>query len=427
MAAQSVTLQGPDSPITITPEKSSGLNAIFVLKSMEGASLHYKCKGSGEVKWYLYGNLGGGHAQEIDNFTTINGESILNNLSGDTGYIIEEGTDRYYLWLTDYSAHRLSMEGIDIGNEQDCGTAYISIKGHGAPIYYYTITGRQSTLSRDITITWHTQQWNEDNHEFITIEAEKVLEYISPTTIITPAPLCSTNFYASGDRFLQQWGEELTVQSGVYAPTSVEVHTQAEQLKEDIENSNEISSGDGLGGSAPAEITFTAYISDAVLHNEWQFSHDADFSNIQYRFSQQELSYTFTEEGTTYVRFIGSNADGSCEAESEVYTVSIGASELHCPNAFSPDASSGINDEWKVSFKSLITFKCWIFDRYGTQLFYFDDPLQGWDGKYKGKFVKPGVYYYVIEATGSDGKHYKKGGDINILRYRQARGAGSGE
>ena len=33
------------------------------------------------------------------------------------------------------------------------------------------------------------------------------------------------------------------------------------------------------------------------------------------------------------------------------------------------------------------------------------------------KKVDPGVYYYVIEATGADDKKYKKGGDINIIRY----------
>ena len=33
-----------------------------------------------------------------------------------------------------------------------------------------------------------------------------------------------------------------------------------------------------------------------------------------------------------------------------------------------------------------------------------------------GKYVAPGVYFYVIEAEGSDGKKYKKKGDINILR-----------
>ena len=32
------------------------------------------------------------------------------------------------------------------------------------------------------------------------------------------------------------------------------------------------------------------------------------------------------------------------------------------------------------------------------------------------KYVQPGVYFYVIEAEGSDGIKYKEKGDINILR-----------
>lgn len=107
----------------------------------------------------------------------------------------------------------------------------------------------------------------------------------------------------------------------------------------------------------------------------------------------------------------------------------IGASELKCPNAFSPGASEGVNDLWKVSYRSLTEFECWIFNRYGTQLFHFSDPEDGWDGKYRGKLVPPGVYFYVIEARGADGKQYRKAGDINILRYKtsgSSTGGGQG-
>ena len=45
----------------------------------------------------------------------------------------------------------------------------------------------------------------------------------------------------------------------------------------------------------------------------------------------------------------------------------------------------------------------------------FKDPSMGWDGKYKGKYVPAGVYYYVINAVGSDGRKYKLSGDINII------------
>ena len=48
---------------------------------------------------------------------------------------------------------------------------------------------------------------------------------------------------------------------------------------------------------------------------------------------------------------------------------------------------------------------------------HFTDPAEGWDGTYRGKLVPPGVYYYVIKATGTDGQEYKLAGDINILKY----------
>ena len=48
----------------------------------------------------------------------------------------------------------------------------------------------------------------------------------------------------------------------------------------------------------------------------------------------------------------------------------------------------------------------------------FSDPSMGWDGKYKGKLVPAGVYFYVIKAKGSDDKKYNLSGDINVIKYK---------
>ncbi|MDE6062756.1 MAG: T9SS type B sorting domain-containing protein, partial [Duncaniella sp.] len=159
-------------------------------------------------------------------------------------------------------------------------------------------------------------------------------------------------------------------------------------------------------------------VTDAALFKEWQLSRFEDFEDTHLRFQELSFDYTFTEEGTTYVRFMCANADGSCEAYGDVYTVSIGASSLKCPNAFSPNGD-GVNDEWKVSYSSIVSFDCHIFDRYGHEMASFSDPSLGWDGKYKGKLVPSGAYYYVIKARGADGKNYKLSGDINIVNYEQ--------
>ena len=47
------------------------------------------------------------------------------------------------------------------------------------------------------------------------------------------------------------------------------------------------------------------------------------------------------------------------------------------------------------------------------------------DGKYKGKYVPAGTYYYVIKARGSDGRDYKLSGDINIINSKNINRAES--
>lgn len=136
------------------------------------------------------------------------------------------------------------------------------------------------------------------------------------------------------------------------------------------------------------------------------------------RMRELETTYTFRELGTFYVRFVCADASGECEYYSDTYTVSIGNSSLQCPNAFSPGASEGVNDEWKVSYRSIVSYECHIFNRNGVKMTSMTDPSQGWDGKYNGKLVPAGVYYYVIKATGADGKKYNLSGDINIVNYK---------
>lgn len=419
---------GERAVLEYTPERSTGLDAIYVAYDASSLASMVITPADGTLSVSRYSNLGGGYAQPVS-FRSDGGNAVVDNPEGDMGYIIESGGRSTYIWIVDYSRHPMQLSGLRGAEPQECDNTRLEVQGVGEAIYYYTIDGRRCELARDIEVKYNSLEWSDDAEGFIQVALTRTLPHLTPEISVTPPIYCSTVFAISGDRFLKAWDMEKHLESTPVPPNGIASHTSAEQTNlpdegEEAEPSNVIKTEvAGIGGSAPVDVSFRAWVTDAVVHNEWQVATDEQFDNIDCRFNEQNLDYTFTGEGTYYVRYVGSNADGSCETYGETYTVGIGSSELKIPNAFTPN-EDGVNDVWKVAYRSLISFSCSIFDRYGTQLFHFSDPSQGWDGKYKGKYVKPGVYFYVIEAKGADGRSYKKGGDINIIKSKRYESSG---
>lgn len=415
--AASVTFIGNDKNIiSEKPAASTGLNDLFVLYNINGVSVQYKASSSATVTWYRYNNLGGGYAEIVPS-TKHDDIYTLTKLESDMGYIIEEGTNRYYFWVVDYSKHYFDIDALNISTEQECDVVALNPIGYGDAIKYYTINGQAKELDRGIKLSYNTLEYNAESGTYNQVELTE--SYASLTeTIRAIAPLCDTEFTLSGDRFLQAWGEENSVTSELYNTNAISAETIVTQTMREVDN--EKKEDVALGGSAPVDIEFYAVCSDAVVYKEWQFATDAEFENITYRMNETQFTYTFREQGTTYVRFMASNNEGTCDFYSSTYEVFIGESSIDCPNAFSPDATEGINDEWKVSYKSIISFECYIFNRWGIKMAEFNDPSQGWDGKYNGKYVPAGVYYYIIKAEGADGRKYDLKGDINIIKYNNS-------
>lgn len=412
----------------IVPEKSTGLNHIYVLYGVEGVSMEYTATSAERVVWYAYSSQGGGYAEEITDIRTQGSKTTLPQVVANQGYIIEEGTKRTYVWVVNYADHYLRFVNIAAAAPEDCGTTTLNIDGTADEIPYFTITGVRKVLNRDIRLTYRTLVWDEENLLWQQVDTMQHLSSIKPQ-IVVQAPLCNTSFHLAGDRFLQFWNEDVEMESVSYTTTAVDVRATAVEQKngdsigdsgnsdDDEADDDSNDEGDQLGGSAPATITFKAYCTDAVDHKEWQKALDPDFQNIEARFNDDEVEQTFTTTGTSYWRFVGTNLQGGCEAYGPTFTVNIGESELQCANVFSPGSTEGVGDVWKVKYKSLVEFHCVIFNTWGKKVCEFSNPDDGWDGKYRGKLVPTGVYYYVIQARGADDKVYKLSGDINILRY----------
>ncbi len=398
-----------------TPDKSTGLNTIFIVWDINEVTeiVISGIDKTVESKVYVYSNLGGAFAKEVSCFKREE-QLIIPQPTGNCGYIIENGSERLYFWIVDYSVFKFFLDRLEYPESQICGETKLEVEGNGGKIIYYTINGRPIILNREIELQYSFFEYDTDHNEFTLIKDKKFINSFEKEIIITPALNAATEIEVSGDRFLKEWNKLATSSIYISSPNGLNVETTSILLNKDMDTDKSIE-------SAPLEYRFTAYTTEGVVHTEWQIAEDPEFKIIEYSFLEKEIDFTFTQEGVRYVRFAGSNRDGSCVEYGTVYEIKIGASELLIPNIFSPNGD-GINDIWKISGKSLLSFRCWIFDKNGHELYFFDDPSTGWDGTYKGKPVASGVYYYVIEAIGSDNKKYKKGGDINLIKKRSSIG-----
>ncbi|MDE7142091.1 MAG: gliding motility-associated C-terminal domain-containing protein, partial [Muribaculaceae bacterium] len=372
--------------IEVKPPSSTGLTAVYVLPDASSVKIIYQGSGNDASRhvWQKFDSRGGGYAEPVA--STIDGNrSIVTLQGGDSGYIVtpSEGAAQICVWIVDYAGHECVLRQLFSPQEQDCGQQRLALDGEAGRITYYSVNGRGETLSRELKLAYGTLSLDEERRQWVNAEAEETLDYVSGD-IICQAPLRDTDFMLTGDRFQRQWGREQSVATATVAAHSVEAAAWADQTVRDKDNEikdGDQGTGDTLGGSAPVEISFTAAVTDAAVYREWQFATDPQFDIIDMRVNELDVERTFEDYGTVYARFVCGNNDGTCEYVSQTYAINIGESRLECPNAFSPGASEGVNDLWKVSYKSITKFECHIFNRWGKELFSSTDPAVGWNGK----------------------------------------------
>ena len=184
-----------------------------------------------------------------------------------------------------------------------------------------------------------------------------------------------------------------------------------------------IAAGETYAGSAPLTVTFSANPPsghDPATNYEWHFFNQNNPREAYLIRYDEDTEYIFTEAGTTRV-VLYEILNGDTTRYNAI-NVSISESSLQMPNAFSPNGD-GINDVYraKPGYKSIVSFKAVIFNRWGQKLYEWDDPAGGWDGKYKGREVAQGTYFVNVTAKGADGREFRIRRDVNLLRgYTQA-------
>lgn len=364
---------------------------------------------------------------KFDEVNSMNYSTALFPPDDATGYLIEEdGVTVDTIWVIDYHNYSPIFNSIKAGGEpaEQCERLDVLFDVSIPELTYKTLSGSAYQLPREYKFTYNTLEWT---GSWQTVEKDSTLTTPLPSSINIAAPLCNTYFSLSGDQYAIDLNiEKVYKDQAEYNAVAVKSSLISVVTTRDQKNENERPSvASQVSGSAPLEMQFLSNANEPVakFYNWTIYKGD----NMIINRTDKDHRYTFTEAGVYNVKLTVSN-DVTC-SYTDSMSITVSESRIEVPNVFTPNGD-GFNDEFRVAFKSIIKFDCWVYNRWERLVYHWSDPTKGWDGKIGGKDAVPGPYFYVIKAYGSDydpksepnketkrrvGEYILKG-DINLLR-----------
>jgi len=116
--------------------------------------------------------------------------------------------------------------------------------------------------------------------------------------------------------------------------------------------------------------------------------------------------------------------ENGCSAKDDIFITVNTSRNVYIPNIFTPDGD-GANDFFNIVIGSGAVSVSYlsIFDRWGNRVFAIENEYipevgmqDGWDGRYNGSFVNPGVYVYTAQVNFLDGEVLTYSGDVTLIR-----------
>ena len=344
--------------------------------------------GFGSVEWRKYDNTF---------------YSNQNYISPDdaTGYILLiDNVPTYWIWVIDYSLYP-SIINLQVAPIEQNFCENLTLVANITPdLVYYDKNNQRRTLLRSFTLDYVdyafvSEVWQDS-------PVSRVVN--PPYTITVPAPKQDVTFILSGDNFAQEMGIELSKFHLDYQAVAVESHLKGTVEKRSVpptdkpnEDKRDNSQGGIVSGSAPLVVEFKSRANTPVaVYFEWR----VETPSRTYNYAEENIRYTFIDTYNNYKVKLKVTSASGCTCLDSV-TVKTEDSYLAAPNFFTPNGD-GHNDEFRVAYRSIKSYKCVVFNRWGNVVFTSTDPNKGWDGNVRGKPAAEGTYYYVITATGTD-------------------------
>lgn len=109
-----------------------------------------------------------------------------------------------------------------------------------------------------------------------------------------------------------------------------------------------------------------------------------------------------------------SSEDGGKYSKSNIGCAQV-RSRLFVPSAFRPKGQVD-NQTFRPKGMYVESYSMQVINRWGERLFLTEDMEEGWDGTYNGDAMSDGVYFYIIDYTGTDGSHERLSGSVYLIR-----------
>jgi len=434
--------------------------ALGLLCALPLWALHVEPVGTPEQDWIFVENQGDTiyifaseiHMRHPDGATTwyyaendaeyqTNAEDIYPD---DGGYYTLQDGEKEYFYVFNYANYKAKTDNWQLSVEPRCESTILTLTGTlPQPLTYTLPDGRTRTVKRHCTISYTDLGWNEGDMNWQDSAVAKTVEFPESTYMLDPL-YAATDITLTVDDIAQSLGlEQDSVSTALNNPIAVKWHVtnRTEVRGEKGEQSNELerpTDETTLKGSAELRIQFYSNPTPAAQYYIWRIYKGTE---LMFERRDPDVFEVFSEPSSYRVVSYVSGTDCPCETcsqDSAEVTVSISASDLQVPNVFTPNGD-GLNDEFRVQYRSIIEFHCWVYNRWGKLVYEWTDPAKGWDGTIYGKPAAEGAYYYVIRARGSDADPkqgyktkaaykrsklnsddmvgiYQLSGDINLLR-----------